>query len=147
MRQLFALLLFVLILPGATARAETPIFSETDGLAIGGYDTVAYFHVGRPVRGQAEFAVMWKGVTWLFSSDMNRAHFEANPRAFAPHFGGYCAFALSNGYLMGGDPEAWEIVGGKLYLTFSPPVHAIWKEDQDEHIARGQSHWPQVLRD
>lgn len=147
MRALIALFSAFLLLPLTEARAETPVFSESSGIAIGGYDTVSYFRVGEPRQGRREFAVMWKGVTWYFVSDSNRETFEANPRAYAPRFGGYCAFAVSNGYLMSGDPTAWEIVDGQLYLTFSPPVHSIWQQDQDAHISRGQDNWPAVLKD
>ncbi len=147
MRRYFLLLITLLWMPLAAARADTPIFSEADGIAIGGYDTVAFFEVGRPTRGETGFAVMWKGVTWLFVSDANRQMFESNPRAYAPQYGGYCAFAVSNGYLMNGDPSAWEIVDDRLYLTFSPAVHRVWNRDRDAHIQSGNTNRPVVLRD
>lgn len=146
MRRFIILLIMLVFLPLTAARADTSIFSESSGVAIGGYDTVAYFKAGHPMPGQRDFAVMWKGVTWLFVSDGNRQAFESNPRAYAPQFGGYCAYAVSNGYLMNGDPMAWEIVDNRLYLTFSPPVHQIWRKDRDGHIAKGEGNWPVVLR-
>jgi YHS domain-containing protein len=147
MRHLIALLFVLALTPLTAARAETPIFSEDDGIAIRGYDVVSYFQAGRPIEGRTDIAVMWKGVVWRFSNDSNREMFESNPRAYAPRFGGYCAYAVSNGYLMSGDPTAWEIVDGQLYLTFNPVVHEIWNQDQAGHISQAQGHWPAVVRD
>ena len=81
MRHLIALLFVLALTPLTAARAETPIFSEDDGIAIRGYDVVSYFQAGRPIEGRTDIAVMWKGVVWRFSNDSNREMFESNPRA------------------------------------------------------------------
>ena len=131
----------------AAARADQPIFYSHDGAAIGGYDTVAYFTSGAPVRGRPDIAVMWKGAVWLFSSMSNRERFEANPRAFAPQYGGYCAYGVSRGYTMETDPTSWQIIGGKLYLIHDSGVLALWTRDTAGNIAMSEANWPDVLFD
>ncbi|MEY8838928.1 YHS domain-containing (seleno)protein, partial [Cribrihabitans sp. XS_ASV171] len=85
------------------------------------------------------------GVEWHFTSSANRETFEANPRAYAPQFGGYCAYAVANGYTAATDPHAWHIVDGKLYLTHSARADVLWQQDMAGNIARARSHWPGVL--
>ncbi|AAV94451.1 twin-arginine translocation pathway signal sequence domain protein, putative [Ruegeria pomeroyi DSS-3] len=125
--------------------AETPVFYADDGAAIRGYDTVAYFTQGAPVQGAPAIAVMWKGAVWHFASHENRAAFEANPRAFAPQFGGYCAYAVARGYTTDTDPTAWRIVDGELFLIHSPEVARLWAEDIAGNIAGARRNWPSVL--
>jgi len=147
MRRLLFSLIVLVLLPFGMARAETPVFSEDLGVALKGYDTVAYFTMGKPQKGDSSFAVMWKGVIWHFSTEEHRLLFEANPRAYAPVCGGYCAFAVANGYLMGSDPYAWEIVDGRLFLTYSHAIHNIWRMEVEANIAHAERHWPRVLDD
>jgi len=145
----FFLAYLVMLLTGLAAqvRADAPVFFAGDGAAINGYDTVAYFTDGAPVKGNADFAVMWKGVVWWFSSLQNRETFEADPRSYAPQYGGYCAYAVSRGYRTSTAPEAWQIVAGKLYLIHTVSVHQLWVHDIDRNIARADANWPGVLRD
>ena len=125
--------------------AEQPWFYSRQGAVIGGYDVVAYFTRGAPVKGSSEHAVMWKGATWHFSSAVNRDAFEMNPKAYAPQYGGYCAWAVSRGYTASVAPEAWQIVDGKLYLCYSKSVLSRWQRDIPAHIASGDANWPRVL--
>lgn len=129
-------------LPAAPA---APVSANEAGLAIGGYDTVAYFTVGQPVIGSASFEHRWNGAVWRFSSAANRDLFAADPEAFAPRFGGYCAWAVSQNYLAPGDPQIWRIVDGRLYLNFNARAKLLWETDLVNAIARGQANWPDVL--
>lgn len=129
------------------AAADEPMFHGREGVAIGGYDTVSFFIDGRPVPGRADHAVMWKGVIWRFASAGNQAAFEANPRAFAPRFGGYCAYAVSQGYLASGSPSNWQIVDGQLYILHNGAVHQMWQPAAAELIVQASGNWPAVLRD
>ena len=129
------------------SRAESPIFSAREGIALGGYDVVAFFEEDRAVAGDHRHALMWKGVIWHFASAQNQSRFEANPRAYAPVFGGYCAYAMARGYLAPGDPRLWEIEDDQLYLLNNSSVHAVWQEDRQELMALARGNWPQVLRD
>ncbi|UWQ82389.1 twin-arginine translocation pathway signal protein [Leisingera caerulea] len=137
-----------LSLPGSVRAdgAESAVFSSRAGVAIGGYDPVAFFEQGIAEPGRRGNAVMWKGVVWRFASARNQARFEANPRAYAPAFGGYCAFAMSQGRLLDGDPQLWAIVDGELYLLNNPQVHGAWAARRGELIAQAQLHWPVILR-
>jgi YHS domain-containing protein len=114
-------------------------------LALDGYDPVSYFKQGKPTKGNPAHAVTWNGASWHFSSAENRAAFEANPQAYAPQFGGYCAWAVSQGYTAKGDPNAWSIVDGKLYLNYNADVHKTWQKDASGNIVKADANWPKVL--
>ncbi|MGI9354410.1 MAG: YHS domain-containing (seleno)protein, partial [Rhizobiaceae bacterium] len=101
--------------------AGSPIYAE-GGIAIDGTDPVSYFKQGRPLAGSADITFVWKGATWRFSSEENRKAFVASPEAYTPQYGGYCAYAVSEGYTASTVPEAWKIVDGKLYLNYSRGV-------------------------
>lgn len=127
------------------AAAETPEVYSEGGIAVDGSDVVAYFTESQPTAGSAEHAYDWNGVTWLFSSAENRDVFAADPTAYAPQFGGYCAWAVAEGYTAPTTPEAWRIVDGKLYLNFSRRIQRRWERDIPGNIARAEANWPGVL--
>ena len=132
------------VLASAT-HAKTPGIYSDDGIAIDGTDAVAYFTRGEPVAGTAEFSHDWMGATWLFSTEENRAKFAADPEAYAPQYGGYCAYAVSEGYTASTVPEAWKIVDGKLYLNYSRSVQRRWQQSIPERIKAADANWPSVL--
>lgn len=147
-RRRLAPLLIVLALPFAAVAAQAaskPEVFATNGVAIHGYDPVAYFTQKKPVSGSAKYTYRWKGATWRFVSAANRDAFKANPAKYAPKYGGYCAYAVSNGYTAPTDPTAWTIVGGKLYLNYSVGVRTRWNQNRAERIKDGDKNWPGVL--
>lgn len=126
---------------------KPPVFVEfRSKLALDGYDAVAYFKTGKPVKGSAEHALAWNGATWHFSTAENKAAFQARPEAYAPQYGGYCAWAVSEGYTAKGDPGIWRIVDGKLYLNYNASVQKGWEKDMPGRIAKGDKNWPAVLK-
>ncbi|MEM8824751.1 MAG: YHS domain-containing (seleno)protein [Pseudomonadota bacterium] len=127
------------------AAATRPVYSNRQGVAVDGSDVVAYFTDGAPVAGSRDITHIWNGATWRFSTEENRAAFVANPEAYAPQYGGYCAWAVSQGYTASTTPEAWKIVNGKLYLNFSRRVQRRWERDIPGNIAAGDANWPGVL--
>jgi hypothetical protein len=139
-RTLFALPLLGL----ASARADIGVrhVNHADGLALRGYDPTAWHLDGRPRRGDRRFAHDWEGVGWRFASAAHRDRFAADPVAFAPGFGGFCAFGVAQGYKVDIDPEAWQIVSGRLYLNYSRGVHRRWARDIPAHIAQAEANWP-----
>ena len=144
----FAALLIAAAIPGSTpawAKPAPEVSVEADGLAARGYDVTSYFVGGRPARGSAAHQLQYKGVTWRFVSAENLERFKADPAAFEPQFGGYCAWAVSQGYIAPGDPEQWKIVDGKLYLNFNARAKELWEADQADAIRRGNANWPGVL--
>jgi YHS domain-containing protein len=114
------------------------------GVAVGGYDPVAYFTEGKPVPGLKEITLEHQGVTWRFASEANRDAFRADPAKYAPQYGGYCAWAVSEGYTAKGDPNAWRIVDGKLYLNYDASVQRTWEKNITGHIAKGDANWPKL---
>jgi YHS domain-containing protein len=127
------------------ARADEKIYTGfLSGKAVGGYDPVAYFKKGKPVEGSSEFTASHEGATWLFENAENRDAFIANPAAYAPQYGGHCAWAAAQGYLASGDPEIWKIVGGKLYLNYNQDVQTKWEADIPGFIAKGDGNWPKI---
>lgn len=146
MKRLILALALATALPGAALAAKPPIYTAPfSRVAADGYDVVAFFTVGRPVMGEAKFATQWKGVTWRFSSAANLAKFMANPAAYAPQYGGYCAWAAANGYTAKGDPLRWKIVGGKLYLNYNAEIQSRWVKDIPGFIRKGDANWPAIL--
>lgn len=126
--------------------AQAPIYTApfTD-VAVGGYDVVSYY-AGRPVKGAPQFQTSWKGATWQFANAADLAKFKANPAAYAPQYGGYCAWAVAQGRTAKGDPLQWRIVGGKLYLNYDAGIQAKWLTDVPGNISKANANWPAVLK-
>lgn len=139
-----ALIAAALFAPAVMAQ-KAPVFSDHNG-AIRGYDPVAYFTQGAPVRGSKEFRHEWHGATWYFATGANRDRFAADPAKFAPQYGGYCAYGVALGSAPPIDPNAWTIVDGKLYLNFNLPTRAIWEKDIPGYIRMADANWPGVLK-
>jgi YHS domain-containing protein len=135
----------VLLADPAHARAPEVQTAPFSKLAVGGYDPVAYFDAGRPVRGAASLSTLWMGAEFRFASPESLAKFRADPARYAPQFGGYCAWAVSQGYLAKGDPRHWRIVGGRLYLNYNAVVQRRWETDVPGFIAKAENNWPRVL--
>ena len=126
--------------------AASPVFSE-DGLAIRGTDPVAYFTEGQPRQGREDLSFEWTGATWRFASAENRDAFKADPVAYAPQYGGFCAWAVAaKGELYSTQPANWAIVDGKLYLNFNDDIQARWDTDIPGFIAEGDRRWPEILQ-
>lgn len=127
------------------ALARKSYVFNTHDVAINGYDPVAYFTEGAPVAGMMKHAVKWEGVMWVFSSMANEEAFMANPRAFAPQYGGYCAYAMSKGAIAPTEPDAWTIHNDRLYLNYNTGVRDIWREDMVANIELADGNWPAAL--
>lgn len=146
MKHLLATFLTLVFLATAVHAAK-PVNATLFGTAIKGYDPVAYFVSGKPAKGDSRYTHAWNGATWHFSSPENRDAFKAAPEKFAPQFGGYCAWAVSQNYTANSDPEnAWKIVEGKLYLNYNRDVQKKWETDIPGHIAKGETHWPNLAK-
>ena len=143
-----ALVAAVLVLSAPlAAQAKSPeiytgLLSST---AVGGYDPVAYFTDRKPVACKSDFTHQWKGATWRFATEKNRDLFKAKPEAYAPQYGGYCAWAVSQGYTAKGDPNHWKIVDGKLFLNYDAGVQRNWEKDIPGHVTNANRNWPKVL--
>ena len=143
--QILAVCLLSLFVTSA-AMADPPIaaVNTEHGLAVKGYDPVAYFTVGKPTPGLAQFSTAYKGATYRFASAENRARFIAAPEKFVPQNGGYCAFAIALNRIADIVPEEWAIVKNKLYLNNGFLAQSLWSFDKSGNIARGDQNWPLV---
>lgn len=144
---LAGLAFLVLLLVPAAFADEPEIYTGRNGLAVGGYDTVAYFSQGEPVKGSKDFTSDYKGATWRFSSQENLETFEADPGAFAPRYGGYCAWAMAMGNLAKANPKFWHIHKGALYLNINGSIQKKWLKDIPGFIAKADGNWPGILAD
>lgn len=135
------------LMPASGALADKVNQSSFGGVAIEGIDPVGYFTEGRPVEGSSEFATEWNGAEWHFANAENLAAFEADPEKYAPAYGGYCAWAVSQGYTAAIDPEAWTIVDGKLYLNYNKSIQEKWSKDIPGLVAKGDANWPGIEKD
>jgi hypothetical protein len=144
-RKTFVLHFFILLLAfRTTVYANDVINKDGKGLALKGYDVVAYYTQEKPVQGSAEFVHKWKNAAWQFSTAENRDLFAANPEKYAPQFGGYCAYGVTKGYLAPIDPAAWKVVGEKLYLNYNLETQKEWQKNQADNIATGIRLWPKA---
>lgn len=144
--RVFLLLSFTIGLAisfAACAKTENVkiVNTTTENVAIKGFDTVAYFAESGAVKGDPKFEFVWNGAKWFFANAENLEKFKANPEQFAPQFGGYCSFAVSKGYTADGDPNAWKVVDGKLYLNYNQKVKEMWEAEQQQRITDGEKNW------
>ena len=121
-------------------------FFDRNGLAIDGYDPVAYFTKMKPVKGSSEFRADYQGSTFHFVSAAHRDAFAADPEKFAPQYGGYCAYGMAKGYKAKIDPVAFTVVGNKLYLNYSETVRSQWLTDIPGYIRKADANWPDVSK-
>jgi len=122
----------------------TALFSSE---AIKGYDTVAYFTENKPVKGKSDFSTEYNEATWLFSSQENLDLFLANPEMYAPQYGGYCAYAVSQGSTASIKPELFTIHDGKLYLNYNEKINNKWNANKEAFISDADKNWPELLAD
>ena len=127
-----------------SAYALDPVYTSW-GKAIKGYDPVAYFTQSKPVKGDRDFTYRWQGATWYFASAANRDAFQAAPEKYAPAYGGYCAYAVSQNTTAKIDPTAWAIVDGTLYLNYSLDIQKKWEANRAAFITAADANWPKLL--
>jgi hypothetical protein len=129
------------------AEAKSEIYKSWRGIAIKGYDPVAYHTDGKPAEGSDQYELKWKDAKWRFASAEHRDLFRADPEKYAPRYGGYCAWAVAQGYTAGVDPEnAWTIVDGILYLNYDIKIKEKWEKDIPGNIKKADANWPGVLK-
>ncbi|WP_394138726.1 YHS domain-containing (seleno)protein [Vibrio chagasii] len=124
--------------------ADLDMSVDSNDLAIKGYDPVAYFDNKGPVKGTSEFTATYKNAIYQFVSSENRDQFRADPQAYAPQYGGYCAFGVAMGKKFETDPQAWKIEDGKLYLNLDKSVQKRWLENTQEFIQDGDNNWTTI---
>lgn len=128
----------------AKAAAGGPLNVDAKGVALKGFDPVAYFLAGAPTRGLPTHSATWQGATYHFSNAANREAFVAKPDAYAPQYGGYCAMGVAGGAKFDIDPTAWRVENGRLYLNKDPRTQKVWLRNVPGNIVKANSKWPTV---
>ncbi len=132
--------------PAPAFADERPVYTGfASNVGVSGYDVVAYFTEGRPVRGTTQFRITHQGVEYRFATAAHLAAFRAAPSRYLPQYGGYCAWAVSQGYTASANPNNWRIVDGKLYLNYNTEVQQRWARDIPDFIRAANTNWPGVL--
>ena len=130
-----------------TASAKGPINTiGSPGVAIKGFDPVAYFVSGGPKKGKKEFSLSHAGVEWRFASAENKALFVANPAKYKPAYGGYCAYGVAQGYKVKIEGNAWAIRSGKLYLNYDRGIQRRWNKRPGTYVKVANKKWPRLSR-
>ncbi|QQX78796.1 YHS domain-containing protein [Shewanella sp. KX20019] len=137
-------LLLSVVLVGCTSLAGEPTYQDK-GVAVNGYDIVAYFTEQQPVKGKAEYSSQYNDVQWLFSSELNQTIFERDPQYYVPQYGGYCAYGMSKGFVVDTEPSAFTILNNKLYLNYSLGVRETWLKDTAVYIERADKNWSKKI--
>jgi hypothetical protein len=132
--------------PIQSATTELIVTERHSGLAISGFDPVAYFTEQAARPGRAEIELRHAGATWRFRNEGNRAAFAAHPKVFAPRFGGYDPMALARGSSTAGHPELWLVVEDRLYLFHSEAARSAFTDDPARALAGAERRWPEVQR-
>ena len=117
---------------------------DQNGIALKGHDPVAYFAAGKPTLGRAAYSASIDGATYRFTSEENRSRFIADSSQYTPAYGGFCALGVSLSKKVNGDPNAWKIVGGRLYINSSRTSLAKWSEDIPGNIEKADVAWPTI---
>jgi len=141
------LLALIAAIPASAATTERIVADRHSGLAISGFDPVAYFTDAVPRMGVAEYELASAGVTWRFRNEGNMAAFEADPEIYSPQFGGYDPVGVARGVAAAGHPQLWVIHGKRLYLFQSAETRERFSTDPDAVRALADERWPDVERD
>jgi YHS domain-containing protein len=136
--------------PGLVAKngvlgGKTLVFTDKKGVALGGYDPVAYFADGVPKKGDAKIEATFNGALYHFVSQDNRATFEKDPTKYAPAYGGFCGYAASVGKVRPADPLIWSIVDGQLIVQHTKGADELWKKDVAGNKAKADKYWPHLI--
>ncbi|MEX0300819.1 MAG: YHS domain-containing (seleno)protein [Leisingera sp.] len=124
--------------------AGVEINASSTGLAMQGYDPVAYFTDGAPAKGSYKITTVFNDATYRFASEEHKAAFEKNPEAYLPAYGGYCAFGTAMGFKFDGDPNHWKIVDNTLYLNLSQDIQERWEGDIPGFVQNANANWEDI---
>lgn len=130
--------------PPPSVAAHTGVVNATEGVAIKGYDPVAYFTDGKAMPGDPALSLSFDGAVWRFESAAHRRAFQAHPTRYEPEYGGFCAYGLAEGRKTDIDPTAFSIIGGRLYLNADLATRALWRQNLLTAIAEADRNWPTV---
>ncbi len=140
----FAVIGLTIISGSIAFAADKDMNVDANDVAVHGYDPVAYFTAGEPTHGSSQYTATYKNAIYQFSSAQNRDAFRGNPSKYAPQYGGYCAMGVALTKKLDGDPTAWKIRDGKLYLNLNKDVQAKWVQDIPGNLKTAETIWPKI---
>ena len=141
MKKLFITLTLALLALPVFAQTKSLLNLDKTGVAIQGYDPVAFFTDHKPVKGDPKYLVKHDGAIYLFATKQHRDLFKENPSKYEPEFGGYCAYGVSRNKLVEIDVDAFQIVDGKLLLQYSKGVRDDFNKDQAGNLVKANANW------
>jgi YHS domain-containing protein len=127
-------------------RGKTLLNLDKQGIAIQGYDPVAFFTQNRPVKGRPEFESKYNGARYLFASAEDKSTFDANPAKYEPQFGGFCAYAASQNHTAPVKIEAFQIVNGRLLMQYDPDIRNKFNKDAQGNLQKADKNWPGLVQ-
>jgi YHS domain-containing protein len=145
MKKLFLALLVATVALPLAAQTKTLLNVDKNSLAIQGYDPVAFFTEGKPVKGKPEFAARHDGALYYFATKEHRDVFKADPAKYEPAFGGYCAYGVSRNKLIEIEVDAFQIVDGRLLLQYSKGVRGDFNKDTKGNLSKADANWPVLV--
>ncbi len=140
---MFSAMVLVVFFAAKTIAQQPAIFSPK-GIAIKGYDVVAFFTEHKPVMGFDSLQLQNNNAIWYFSTKQNLDSFKANPDKYIPQYGGYCAFGTAQGHKAPTMAETWTIDGDKLYFNYNLKVKELWDKDRPNLIKKADENWPSI---
>ena len=148
MRIVIAFMLYVgllLAMPACNAQPKGMLNLNSKGIAIQGYDPVAYFTKSAPTKGNPQISAKHDGAIYLFASTTHRDTFLVNPEKYVPAYGGYCAYGVAKGYTVKIDPASWAVENGVLYLNYDKKVQNDWNKERKMYISDANKQWVKMV--
>lgn len=140
----FLLAATLLLAACSTSQKKGAEIFQKDGAAIGGYDPVAFFTEGKPIKGTAAYNLNWKNANWQFASQQNLDSFKASPGKYEPQYGGYCAYGTADGHKAPTEVNTWTVVDRKLYFNYNQDVKSTWDKDRQKYIGQANGNWEKI---
>ncbi|MEO6687420.1 MAG: YHS domain-containing (seleno)protein [Dyadobacter sp.] len=143
MKKSILIPLFFLFMVANAFAQKSEIF-EKDGIAIKGYDVVAFHTDAKATKGIENFTYRWKDTNWLFANQENLDMFKKDPEKYAPQYGGYCAYGTADGHKAPTETDTWTVRDNKLYFNYNKKVQGIWNKDQAGYIEKADKNWVDI---
>lgn len=130
---------------GTETNVSSGLTAKGPGLAVHGYDVVAYFTKGQPMVGRAKHSTVYKDATYRFASNGHLDAFKSDPEKYLPQYGGYCAYGVAVGAKFDGDPQLWRIADGKLYLNLNEDIQKTWQKNIPGYTKKADRNWTKIV--
>jgi len=141
---LIAVLTFLFGVLQLHGQAKPKISVDANGLGLRGYDPVAYFTEGKPMKGDPQFSSSYGGATYEFKSAENKTAFDKEPAKYLPQYGGYCAMAMTMGKLEDADPNFFVVHEGKLLVQRNEKAHMMFMKDPSGNHQKADQQWAKL---